>query len=453
MKEHFKGLKNLKLKECSFSVNLRGVCLFSKRVRLNIFAFSFAIGVSFVQAEESNPNTCCFGKPPTYELDLEGAVNRALSHSEKLHTANHELQSKGYQARQARLYPNPVFSYEVENFAGSNDWDGWNSREERYIWSQLWETAGKRSLRTQAATHQYYASLVGYDVSKLILLNRLYRAFIQVAAAQELLALSQDLRETAGEVLRVATKKVEAGKVSIMQQNKGEVAFSTALIQLERAQAELKNAKKRLSLLWAAPCPDFEKVTFPLYDIFPPISLDECVSDLCNQAEIVQSHHHTCRAEKAWHLEKAGKVPDVILEVGYKANYEEDNQSLIAGISFPIPLFNRNEGNIGRAYYDMLKIENEGRELRLVLESKLAIIHEELTSSYRVAERFKNYSLPAAEKSFKMARRGYRKGKFEYLDVLDSQRTLFEVKASYIQALVNYHTKRADIDFLNSQMD
>lgn len=387
------------------------------------------------------------------ELDLDTAVYRALTRSLMLTAAYDQSQSSRYQVKQARLYPNPGFSYEVENFAGNNNWEGWSHREERYFYSQLFETAGKRQLRTQAASYQYYANLVGYDVSKLIVLNRLSRSFIAVIAAQEFLKVAQDQTEIAKEVLRIATKKVEAGKVSLIQQNKAEVAYSTSMIAIERARVELINAKKRLSLIWAETCPDFEKAVFPFYTISNPISFEQCLADLCDQPEIVQSLYTQLNAKKIWHLEKAKSIPDVTLQVGYKANYEEKNKGMIAGISFPIPLFDRNQGNIGRAYYDMLKTGDQGRQLYLVLESRLAILHEELVRAYEEANRTKNISLPSATQAFELAQRGYREGKFEYLEVLDAQRTLFEVREKYIQSLVNYHVKIADVNYLNSQME
>lgn len=422
--------------------------MFSESIKICLIAFYFLLTLMSIHAQELCDSDYLLG-----ELNLDTAVYRALNQSLNLHIANNEAQSKRYQVKQARLHPNPEFSYEVEDFAGNNNWKGWDHREERYIYSQLFETAGKRRLRTQAAAYQYYASIVGYDISKLIVLNRLHRAFIHVVAAQELLGLNLDQADIANEVLRIATKKVEAGKVSLIQQNKAEVAHSTALLAVEKAKVELKNAKKRLSLLWSVTCPDFEKAIFPFYDIIAPIPLEQCLANLCNQAEIVQSLYQYLNAKKSWHLEKAHRIPDVTLKVGYKANYEENNQGLIVGVSIPIPIFNRNQGNVGRAYFDMLKTGDQGKQLWLILESKLAISYEELLYAYHEAERIKNISLPSATQAFDLAHKGYLEGKFEYLDVLDAQRTLFDIRESYVQALVNYHTRSADIDYLNSQMD
>lgn len=409
---------------------------------LLLFGSSF-LDLSIMAAEVSN----------SQELTLDVAVYRVLTQALTLRVSTKDAQSNYGRWEQAKLPPNPTFNYEVENFAGNNTWKGWDNREERYFYAQLFETVGKRRLRSQAASYQYYASLVGYDVTKLIVLNRLHRAFIAVVANQELLQLALDQAEMAKDVLHIAAKKVQAGKVSLIQQNKAEVAYSTTLVAVEKAKTDLKISKRRLSLLWSSSCPDFTTVIFPFYAVEAPQPLEQSLAALCNQAEVIQSLYQYLNAEKIWTLEKANSVPNVTLQVGYKANYEENNQGMIAGISVPLPFFNRNQGGIGAAYYTMLKTGDQGRELWLLLESRLAIAHEEVLRAYEAATYLKNHALLSASQAFELAQKGYKEGKFEYLDVLDAQRTLFDVKAAFIQTLVNYHTRQADIDFLNSQVD
>lgn len=387
------------------------------------------------------------------ELDLDTATYRVLTYSLPLQATNKEAYSKYYQAKQARSYPNPSLHYDVENFAGNREWKYWNHREEHFYYSQLIETAGKRRLRTEAFSYQYYASLVGYDVAKLQVLNRLNRAFIQVVSQQELLNIARDQADIAQEILRIATKKVEAGKASAIQQQKAAVSFSSALIEQKKACTDLKNAKKRLSLLWAQAHPDFGKVFFPFFDISPPLPLEERLSHLCCQPEIIQSFYHYLNKRKEWHLAKANRIPDITVQLGCKTNRGEKQEGLYAGISIPLPIFNRNEGNIGDAYFEMLQTADLSKELQLILETKLSILYEELLQAYEEAEKIKNTSLPHAQEAFELAQKGYREGKFEHLDVLDAQRTLFEIKERYIQALTHYHTKKGDIEYLNSQMD
>ncbi|MBS4164400.1 Uncharacterized protein PRO82_001728 [Candidatus Protochlamydia amoebophila] len=412
---------------------------------LKIFGFPT---LSFLHAEVDENRESNF-----LILDLNQAVYRVLTASPSLQIAKKESSAKYFSVKQAQLAPSPILSYEIENFSGRRTWKGWNHREESYIWSQLFETGDKRQIRTQAASYRYYAAMVGYDISKLILLNRLHRAFIQVAANQEFLKNAIQQSQIAKEMLDIATKKVEAGKVSLIQQNKAQVAYSVTLINSEKAQINLKNAKRRLSLLWAETCPDFKTVLFPFFDLEMPKELQTYIEDLCNQPEITQLLYQFQNAKHHWRLEKANRLPDVTMQVGYKINYEEKNQGLIAGVSIPIPIFNQNQGNISEAYFEMLKVDDQKRWLALTLQSKLSIIHEEFNRSYLEAQEIQSKTLPLAKQAFELAYKGYLEGKFEYLEVLDAQRTLFEITENYIQTLINYHTKRADMDYLNSQLD
>ena len=308
---------------------------------------------------------------------------------------------------------------------------------------------GKRQQRIKATSYQYYAALTGYKAAKLDLLNRLSNAFIRVAATQELVKLAVDQQSIAQEVLRITHAKVAAGKLSLIQQNKAEVAKSLAELNSKKTWAEFKTAKNCLALLWGCPYPDFDFVDYPFYDISAPLPLEVCLSELCNQPEVIQSLYEYSAAYHNLRLEQSARIPDVTLTLGYK--YEAGEKGLVAGLAFPLPVWNHNQGNIKRAYYDMLKTGEQGKQLWLFLEAKLSNSYLELIRTYQEAQDLKNVILNSAAQAFELVQIGYQEGKFEYLDVLDAQRTLFEVRERYIQALVNYHNRRAEIEYLNSR--
>lgn len=384
-------------------------------------------------------------------LSFDDAVSKTLSLSPKLRIAESEINEKAGLQIQSSLYPNPVAAYSVENVFGNKNWQGWEAAESRYEIAQLVELGGKRGFRFQRARFQYYAAQAGFEVRQLSLLNRLFKLFTLVAASQETLALAIEQTTVAEEVYKTVAAKVEAGKVSLIQQNKAEIALSTAQISLEKAKAELAINKERLSILWKSSCPDFDKVLFPFYEIDQPIPIEQCLSDLRENPELLQSQMEHLAAHQNVNLEKSQAVSDLTLTLGYKTLQDTGNKGLILGASIPIPIFNQNQGNVLKARAEALKIHDQYMELILVLENKLSISHRELARAYEEAERIKSTVLRAAVQSFELAKEGYQEGKFEYLDMLDSQKTLFEVRERYIQALLNYHQNRADIEYLNSQ--
>jgi cobalt-zinc-cadmium efflux system outer membrane protein len=155
-------------------------------------------------------------------------------------------------------------------------------------------------------------------------------------------------------------------------------------------------------------------------------------------------------AHQNLHLEISRAIQDVTVSLGYKTLQDTGNKGMILGASIPIPLSNRNQGNIQTARAQTVKAQDQYWELELALENKLAISHKELVRSYNEAEKIRSTVLKSAVQSFELAKEGYKEGKFEYLDMLDSQKTLFEVRERYIQALLNYHQSRADIEYLNT---
>jgi outer membrane protein, heavy metal efflux system len=56
--------------------------------------------------------------------------------------------------------------------------------------------------------------------------------------------------------------------------------------------------------------------------------------------------------------------------------------------------------------------------------------------------------LPGAQRAFDAASEGYRQGKFGFLEVLDAQRTLFEARGRYLEALAAYHKAVAEVERL-----
>jgi cobalt-zinc-cadmium efflux system outer membrane protein len=383
-------------------------------------------------------------------LSFDQAVIKTLSLSPKLRIAGSEVNEAVGAQVQSGLYPNPFAGWSVENVFGNKNWQGWESAESRYEIGQLIELGGKRGFRMQTAKFQYYAAEAGFEARQLSVLNRLLKLFTLVVAAQENLDVTLDQTKIAEEVYKTVVAKVEAGKVSLIQQNKAEIALSTAQINLDKAKAEFFKSKERLAVLWGAMCPDFERVIYPFYEIDQPIPIESCLCALRDNPQLLKSQMDYMAAHQNLHLEKSRAIPDVTVSLGYKTLQDTGNKGMILGASIPIPLSNRNQGNIQIARAQTVKAQDQYWELELALENKLAISHKELVRSYNEAEKIRSTVLKSAVQSFELAKEGYKEGKFEYLDMLDSQKTLFEVREIYIQALLNYHQSRADIEYLNT---
>jgi cobalt-zinc-cadmium efflux system outer membrane protein len=117
-------------------------------------------------------------------------------------------------------------------------------------------------------------------------------------------------------------------------------------------------------------------------------------------------------------------------------------------LSVPLPVFDRNQGNRLEARYRLAKAEEEQRSATVQAHAALGEAYAALAAAYAAATALKHDALPGAQSAFDATSEGYRQGKFGFLDVLDAQRTLFEVRGQYIEALATYHQAVADVERL-----
>lgn len=133
--------------------------------------------------------------------------------------------------------------------------------------------------------------------------------------------------------------------------------------------------------------------------------------------------------------ELAEKKPDVTVSGGVRYLNEYQDGALVAGLSIPLPWSDKRQGTIAeaRARLDQTRARRRAEELRLraaLNQSRQAYEDARLT-----ALSLEQSILPAAWSAFETVQEGYRQGKIDYLDVLDAQRTWFELKGSHIEAV------------------
>ena len=146
--------------------------------------------------------------------------------------------------------------------------------------------------------------------------------------------------------------------------------------------------------------------------------------------------------------ELSKSIPDVELQGGFRRFEPTDDNSLVIGITIPLQFFNRNQGAIEEARQKLGKAKSEKRAKEAFTEKTLLESYRALVFYRKRVTTIKNQILPGAEKAFNGTQEGYRFGKFNLLDMLDSQKTFFQTKKLYLDSLAQYHSALADLERL-----
>jgi cobalt-zinc-cadmium efflux system outer membrane protein len=139
-------------------------------------------------------------------------------------------------------------------------------------------------------------------------------------------------------------------------------------------------------------------------------------------------------------------VPDLTFSGGVRYLNEAQEGAFVLGFSLPLPVFDRNQGGIREAYAQLTKAELERRAAEVRVSTALSDAYQHLVSAANEVTTLYNEVLPAAAEAFQATQEGYRLGKFGLLDVLDVQRTFFETRSRYLEALATYHKAVAELE-------
>ncbi|WP_031319198.1 TolC family protein [Pseudomonas sp. B21128] len=361
-------------------------------------------------------------------LTMDQALETAFANNPDLAAAQWETGIAQGERQQAGLIPNPEVSWEAEDTRR-------NSRTTTVMINQPIELGGKRGARIEVASRAQDAAGIELDRKRNVLRADVIQAFYSSSTAQQRLLLSRQSLELAERGLRVAQGRIKSGKSSPVEGTRAEVQLSEVRLELRRAERDEASAYQRLAQVMGAPLPAFVSVGDPGRSMptVPDSSL--LLNRIGETAELRLAKLQIDQREASLGLEKAQRIPDLTVSIGSQYDERERERVNVVGLSMPIPLFNRNQGNVLAAARrtDQARDLRNASELRLRTEIQTTL-DQWMTANTEVAS-FNQTILPAAKSAVDTATRGFEMGKFNFLDVLDAQRTLISARTQYIQAI------------------
>lgn len=379
-------------------------------------------------------------------LTLEEVTAWALEKSPVLAAYDSRASAASASRLEARALPNPEVSIEAENIYGDGPYDGFDGAEVTYGVSQLLEFPGKRGNRVKVAEAANTKLHYSRDAARLNLIRDITVAYAEVVAAQQGMAILSAERALATEVHDKVSAKVDAGKEPLIQKKKAEIERSASEIALERAGRTLNAKRETLQALMGGDKGNFLVTTEGLPSLTEPQPLENYRARLMQTPDVKSLDADIAQAQSALALERANAVPDPTFNFGVRDFREDDAQALVAGVSFPIPVFNMNRAGVQRAGHELNAAVMDQRGTQLSIDALLTEVYGGFVSAYSEATALKATLLPGAEEAFSFAREGYDAGKFGYLEVLDAQRTLFDARKQLNDAVLDYHRQRAIIE-------
>ena len=390
---------------------------------------------------------------PTGAVSLSDAVSLALLHSPRLAGFAWETRAREARILQAGRAPNPTLDVLIEDLGATRraglPLDEPVQPQTTLQLSQVIELGGKRAARKLLATRERDLAAWDYETARIDVLTDISRAFTDVLAGQETVALTHETTRLVEEVRASVAARVEAGVVSPIEETRAAVALGAVRLESARARRTLEASRARLALLWGSDRAAFTTATGDLkaeLAALPPLA--DFSARLEQSPELARWASELAQREATFAVARSKRLPDVAVTAGYRRYTSIDSNALVVGASIPLPLFDRNRGGIEEARSRLAGAYEERRAAQARIAASLAEAYGALATAHDQVTILRTAMLPGARQAFDAVTEGYRLGRFGYLEVLEAQRTLITTGGQYLRALADYYQAVAAVERL-----
>ncbi len=334
-------------------------------------------------------------------------------------------------AEQAHARPNPTVSLLAENIAGGGPYSGLGGAENTVQLNQPFELGGKRSARIAAANAGVTAARARGLEGRIAFAQELALAYAAVEIAQGRIDLAEDEVEEAEADARLAGALVDAGKEASLRRLQAETALNAQRADLELAKAGRLAALARLSALAGAP-QGFTGITgsmLGLVDTPPAIGPSDPAGSAVYQTALAERDAAALRIR----AERKRAVPDVTGSFGVRRLERDGATALVVGVALPLPIFDRNRGNIAAAEAEARAATARAEAVRLESEAERRGALAQLEAS-TLRVKAAQASLATAQEGYRLARIAYEAGKAPLSELLAARHNLGTARGVVLDA-------------------
>ncbi|TVV75472.1 TolC family protein [Sphingomonas solaris] len=395
--------------------------------------------------------------PPLPELDdaipqgpsftLDQAMLQADDSSPARGLAEAGLRGAVAGRRVAGLRPNPSIGIASENFAGNGQYRGFDSAETTVSVDVPIELGGKRGARMALAGALAHRAQVDAAVARADMRLMVAQAYIAAIAAERRLAAARTQSVIATQTEKAARVRVSAGEASPIDDQRADLLRINAEADVEKLERLALTARGNLARLLGRPVAGaFDLAWFHHFEPAGPARPIDAEGTLALAAATADSE----TAEAQVRLARSLRVPDLAIGAGARRLAQTNDTVAVVSLSLPIPVRTSGTAAIAQASAERDKAVAQRRLALIQAEQAIADVQAEVANAATTARTANGPAIAVAREAARIARIGYREGKFDQTALLDVERSLTETRLAAVDALAAYHEARARLDRLTA---
>jgi cobalt-zinc-cadmium efflux system outer membrane protein len=383
------------------------------------------------------PQTIPPGEPG--ELGLVDLIAIAEARSPLLAQAAAEIEMARGRTRQAGLYPNPVVQGGAMQLGGN----------ESQYYAQLSQeivTRHKLQLSQAAASQEIGQAELRFVRTRFELLTSIRRGYVAVLAADRRVVVLEQLVDLAKKSSDAADRLFRAGEGARPDALLFEIELEKAEVALENSRVAGMGARRQLAATIGQRDLDLQRMngnlSAPLDRFASSIAIDGYVP---MNASVLIADLEVDRAKFLARRAEVEPFPNVTVMSGYMRQMQGVPDMAILVLEMPIPVWNKNQGNIQAARADVGRAIQAASQLQNIVARDMAEAIARFRAADQRVRRYEERIMPKAADGVRLIQQGFQTGQFDFLRLLQAQRLLVEADLGYIEALESRWNAAAEI--------
>lgn len=382
--------------------------------------------------------------PPATNLTLAAAVEMAVRDNAGLKSLRTKWEAMLERPAQAGALPNPMFTYSGMDMASGGTWPDTN--EKRFMVQQKFPWFGKRGLREGIAAKDAEAMQRELEAMTREVVMMVKENYFDLYAVQKVITITMEEEDVIRRMEKVAETMYAAGdraQTDVLKAQSESTMLKQKLLDLQAQETTLK-AKLNTLFNVRADSPLGAAITPP--DMTFSGSVESLFAlAATNRPEIQAAQAQIERYEMEERLMAKESVPDYSLGVEYR--YLGSGDMLMFTVSIDLPLWRSSISSGVREAEKMLASSQAARE---AAERQSAFDVQDASFKLQTARRtldlYRTELIPQAEARFTASEAGYRTGKVDFMDLLESERFLLNAKmmSAMAEGALGMHAARLE---------
>ena len=372
--------------------------------------------------------------PPASEmlLTLETLEQWAYENNPTLQQSAAVLDKAHGIHRQVGLHPNPVVGYSAAEIGNEG-----NAGQEGAFISQTIVTGGKLRLNREVADWDIQNLSWEYQAQRYRVQNDVRLRFYAVLGAQRRVKIATELLKVAQEGVRAAKALLQGKQGTRPDVLQAQVELNRVRITLQNARYDSESSWKQLAAVIGRPELKSALLSGDLASKSDEWDWETTYQNLlAGSPELQAAQTRVQRALAQLQRQEVQPTPNLLTQVGVAKDTSTGSTIANLQIGIPLPIFNRNQGNIDRAHAEYHRALSDVQRLQLALRNRLAVAFRDYQQSRQQVQRYRKDILPTAKENLNLTEQGYKQGEFDFLRILTARRTFFAVNLNYVNSLV-----------------